>query len=71
MATTRIRNAKAHAAKRARVMLPNPAPRLNKTGVEIGPKLAARVERGVKDYHAGRSKVFDTAEEMAAEIFGR
>jgi hypothetical protein len=53
MPTTRIKNYRKHAAKRARVMLPNPAPRLNKTGIEIGPKLAARVERGVKDYHAG------------------
>jgi hypothetical protein len=67
--TTRIKNVRQHAAKRARALLPNPHVRdsqLNKSGVELTPAEYRRVRKGVAQINRGEVLEFGSvAEEMA------
>jgi hypothetical protein len=72
--TTRIKNYRQHAAKRARALLPNPHVResqLNKTGIELTPAEYRKVAAAVDRLNRGEGFEFDTAGEAIAHIRAR
>lgn len=74
MPTARIRNARKHAAKRARALLPNPAippHKLNKTGITLSAREYRKVRAAVERINRGEVLEFETAEEAVEYIFGR
>lgn len=74
MATTRIRNVKAHEAKRKRVTLPNPHIReseLNQTGVTLTAAEYRKVRAAVDRLNKGGGVEFANAEEAIAHFRAR